>query len=123
MLLYIGIIILVLLIFWKVSCSNNYWKRKGVIQKDPFPILGEDSIFRINCFAHIIQRAYNLAPKSRYVGVYQMLRPILMIKDPELIKQITVKDFDFFMDHLPFVKEEVDSLWAKNLFALRGKFK
>lgn len=123
MLIYIGITILVMLIFWKVSYLNNYWKRKGVIQRDPFPILGEnaDLIFKLNSFAQIIQRAYNFGENLRYVGVYQMMQPILVIRDPELIKQIAVKDFDVFMDHYPIIKNEVDPLWMKNLLALRGK--
>lgn len=44
-----------------------------------------------------------------------------MIRDPDLIKQITVKDFDYFMDHRTIVPEESDPLWGKNLFALNGK--
>lgn len=123
MLLYIGIIIIILLIYWKISRLNNYWKRKGIIQKDPFPIFGENAgmVFRTSSFADIIQETYNISPNLRYIGVYQMMQPILMIRDPELIKQITVKDFDAFMDHLPFIKDEVDPLWSKNLVALRGK--
>lgn len=57
----------------------------------------------------------------RYVGFYQLARPALMIKDPELIKELTVKDFDHFTDHWSFTDPDVDRLWASNLFALKGK--
>lgn len=57
----------------------------------------------------------------RYTGAYQFLRPALMIKDPELIKQITVKDFDHFTDHSNFIEPEADPLWGGNLFSLKGK--
>ncbi|KAF2881549.1 hypothetical protein ILUMI_24625 [Ignelater luminosus] len=40
--------------------------------------------------------------------------------DPDLIKQITVKDFDHFLDHNQFISEEDDPLWGKNLFSLKG---
>ena len=43
-----------------------------------------------------------------------------MLRDPELIKQITVKDFEHFLDHVGFIDPEVDPLFGKNLFALRG---
>ena len=43
------------------------------------------------------------------------------MKDPELIKQITVKDFDHFVDHQPFIPEDSDPLWSSNLLALTGK--
>ncbi|KAJ8965320.1 hypothetical protein NQ314_004214 [Rhamnusium bicolor] len=42
-------------------------------------------------------------------------------KDPELIKQVTVKDFDHFTDHRSFIPEGVDPLWSKNLFFLKGQ--
>lgn len=45
-----------------------------------------------------------------------------MIKDPELIKQIAIKDFDVFAERNAFVPEDVDPLWANGLFATRGTF-
>ena len=33
-----------------------------------------------------------------YVGTYNALKPALFIRDPELIRQITVKDFSHFHD-------------------------
>jgi hypothetical protein len=56
----------------------------------------------------------------RYYGSYNFTIPSLILKDPELVKQITVKDFDHFVDHNTFLSEEVDPLWGKNLFALTG---
>lgn len=53
--------------------------------------------------------------------MFQFMLPTLVITDPELIKQITVKDFDHFLDHRTFIPEEADPLWGKNLFALKGK--
>ena len=44
----------------------------------------------------------------------------MILRDPKLIKQIGVKDFDHFLDHGSFVGEDVDPLWSKNLFALKG---
>lgn len=42
-----------------------------------------------------------------------------MIKDPELIKEITVKEFDHFVDHRGIIREDSDPLLA-NLFFLTG---
>lgn len=47
--------------------------------------------------------------------------PGLLLKEAELIKQITVKDFDHFTDHRPFIPDDVDRMWSNNLFALRGQ--
>lgn len=54
--------------------------------------------------------------------MYQFNLPTLVIKDPELIKQILVKDFDHFLDHKPFLSPDSDVLWSNNLFALEGTY-
>ncbi|GLH05688.1 Cytochrome P450 6a2 [Gryllus bimaculatus] len=52
-------------------------------------------------------------------GVYQITRPALFIRDPELIKQILVKDFACFQDRGIFVDEQLNPLSA-HLFNLGG---
>lgn len=46
-----------------------------------------------------------------------------MLRDPELIKQITVKDFDSFMNHRVILKEDSEPIFGKNLISLKGKKK
>lgn len=48
------------------------------------------------------------------------MTPILLLRDPELIKQICVKDFEAFPEHQNDIPEDVDPLWAKNLFASKS---
>ncbi|CAH1974893.1 unnamed protein product [Acanthoscelides obtectus] len=50
-----------------------------------------------------------------------MVVPTFMVRDPDLIKSICVKDFDHFSNHRTFVPEDVDPLFAKNLFALKDQ--
>ncbi|KAJ8916089.1 hypothetical protein NQ315_004455 [Exocentrus adspersus] len=69
----------------------------------------------------MVIRFYNQHPHSRYSGIYQLSVPTLVVRDPDLIKQMTVKDFDHFTDHRTFIPEESDPLWGKNLFALKGE--
>ncbi|KAF5288525.1 hypothetical protein FQA39_LY15393 [Lamprigera yunnana] len=51
----------------------------------------------------------------RYVGFYQFATPTLIITDPDLLKDITVKDFDSFPDRRQIVPASIDPLWGKNL--------
>lgn len=41
-----------------------------------------------------------------------------MIKGPELIKKITIKDFDHFVNHRKFVDAEEDPFFSQNLFSI-----
>lgn len=65
---------------------------------------------------------YNNIIIFRYIGVNQSIIPVLIIKDPELIKQIAIKDFDHFAERQPFTgnNDDGDPLWSRNLFGARG---
>lgn len=46
---------------------------------------------------------------------------MLVVRDPELIKRITVKDFDHFVNHKSLLNEEAAPLLAKGITALQGQ--
>lgn len=50
------------------------------------------------------------------------MKPVLMIRDLNLLKQMCIKDFDHFPDHPSIMSEESDPLFGKNLFSLKGRF-
>lgn len=55
-----------------------------------------------------------------FLGVYGVLRPILFIRDPELMRTILIKDFAHFSDRGVHCNEDYDPLSA-HLFTLTGK--
>ncbi|KOB74839.1 Cytochrome P450, partial [Operophtera brumata] len=57
---------------------------------------------------------------SRFVGKYEFMNPIVIIRDLELVKKITVKDFEHFIDHRSFIDEVNDPLFGRNLFSLKA---
>jgi hypothetical protein len=44
------------------------------------------------------------------------------LRDPELIKMVTVKDFDHFLDRQSPISEDAEPLFGKGLFNLKGNF-
>ncbi|RZC35461.1 p450 domain containing protein, partial [Asbolus verrucosus] len=102
---------------------HKYWVKRGVRQGTPVFVLGDNwgTVLRKQSFAEMVEMVYNMWPNARYSGFYQFLLPTLLLRDPELIKQVTVKDFDHFVDHRSFIPEDSDPLWGKNLFSLTGQ--
>ncbi|EZA52471.1 Cytochrome P450 9e2 [Ooceraea biroi] len=66
------------------------------------------------------QYMYYYHADAKYLGIMDFATPALLIRDPDLIKDITVKDFEHFPDHHTFVDEDVEPLFTKNIFSLRG---
>ncbi|XP_045535827.1 cytochrome P450 9e2 [Papilio machaon] len=124
---------MLLLVVWVVTAVCAVWlyfrqtytrfSRYGVRSLRPLPLFG--NIARITMrqehFSDSIERLYGAFPDDRFVGRYEFLNPMVMIKDIELIKKIAVRDFEHFLDHRAFVDEQVDPFFGRNLFALKGQ--
>lgn len=55
-----------------------------------------------------------------FVGIYRTMSPCLLIREPELIKNIVVKDFNHFVDNDVPMDKKVDPIFGRNPFVLRG---
>ncbi|XP_049830716.1 cytochrome P450 6k1-like isoform X2 [Schistocerca gregaria] len=111
----------VFVVYLWFSSSYRYWKNKGVPYAEPTVPFGN---FRRNFFGHeslgqTMQNIYNQLPRERYVGFYGFRRPLLLIRDPELIRHVLVKDFGTFHDRGMFIDDEEPL--NKHLFFLAGK--
>ena len=54
----------------------------------------------------------------RFVGRFEFMDELVVIRDLELIKKITVKDFEHFLDHRAVFT--TDSFFSRNLLSLTG---
>lgn len=69
---------------------------------------------------------YNTAIKNseiyltRVIGAFHLTRPVFFMLDPELIKNITIKDFDHFHDHEKVFDEKDDPLLGNILTMMNG---
>ncbi|XP_072758463.1 cytochrome P450 9e2-like [Anoplolepis gracilipes] len=102
--------------------KQSYFKRLKIPHAQSMPLLGHMApfVFRRLSAAENIRRIYNLFPDAKYFGFYEFRTPIYVIRDPELINTIAIKNFDNFCDHRKFVDDEVDPIFSRNLFNLNG---
>lgn len=52
--------------------------------------------------------------------MFEFSKPVFLIRDPQLIKKLTVKDFEYFADRRQFIPPETDILFGKSLVLLQG---
>ncbi|XP_012230909.2 cytochrome P450 9e2-like [Linepithema humile] len=117
------ILIGVVKIVSSVNHAYSYWREKGVpYLPDSWSssIVGWKLFMGRISFVDYSRYIYNYFPDAKYVGMMEFSTPGILLRDPELIKDIMVKDFEHFPDHRSFVTEEVDPLFGKNVFSLRG---
>ncbi|XP_025192941.1 cytochrome P450 9e2-like [Melanaphis sacchari] len=101
--------------------THDKWRKLNVPHIPPLPLFG-NSMKMILTLEHPIDfysGVYNRFPGKKFCGLYQMTTPFLMIRDPELINAIMVKDFSFFTDHGVDTDPSTNIL-ANSLFMLNG---
>lgn len=99
----------------------NFFQRHGLVYVPSIPILGSmmSVLFRQVSFTDFLINMYNFKD-VKYLGFYAMTQPVILLRDPELIKEILIKNFNSFPDRRGFI-EINDPLSAKNLFSLQGQ--
>jgi cytochrome P450 family 9 len=72
-------------------------------------------------FPDYVSDIYNRLKGHKYGGLYQLMNPLLLLRDPELIKSVTVKDFEHFLDRQVLITEDIEPLLGKALSNLKGE--
>lgn len=57
----------------------------------------------------------------RIYGFFDFRVPQYVVRDPETIKRLAIKDFDHFEDHRGFIDESLDKMFGNMLFAMNGE--
>jgi hypothetical protein len=74
----------------------------------------------VNIGKHL-QHIYEEHSDKPYVGIFSFDKPILLIRDLELVKNILVKDFQNFMDRVISLDEKLDPIFSRALFVIKGQ--
>jgi len=121
--LYVGAlaacVLAVVYAYFKVSFS--YWKKKNIPYVAPnFPFGNfADALFFRKSIGLIHEEFYKNLEGRKYGGIYACTKPMFLFRDPDIIKNVLVKDFISFHDRGLFIDEEIDPLTA-HLFSLGG---
>ena len=109
-------------IYYYFKKSLSYFEDLGIPYLPGWPILGNMGAptFHLKHVSKIVVEIYYVNPEAKYVGAFDFVRPIFVLRDPELIKNVTMKSFDNFPDHKMFIDESVDPLFGSNLFNISG---
>lgn len=112
---------IVLAIYHYLVGILKFFEKHGIPYMKPQILVGNMGpvVFRSRSVAEQVKKIYDSHPDAKYVGFYDFTIPTIMLRDPELIKYVTVKNFDNFVNHTALVDEKLDPYFGKNLFGLR----
>ncbi|GBP62054.1 Cytochrome P450 6B2 [Eumeta japonica] len=108
-------------VYYFLTKKYDYWKKKKVPHPKPVPLFGNfgDLIRFKNNFGSTEQSICRQFPDEPLVGAYLGPEPVLIVKDPEMIKLVTTKDFYYFSGR--DISDYSDREWVlQNLFDSHG---
>ncbi|KAH8299509.1 hypothetical protein KR044_002001, partial [Drosophila immigrans] len=100
-LVFLGLLgLLVLLYKWSTAGSSEF-KKRGLPFEKPWPIIGNnlDVLLERGSFNKVLSEFYARTRQHKLVGFFNFLTPMILLNDPEVIKKITIKDFEYFPNH------------------------
>ncbi|XP_037941491.1 probable cytochrome P450 6a13 [Teleopsis dalmanni] len=100
----------------------SYWEKRGVLHVKPSFFLGNCQEFgKTKSIGQILREYYNkYKGLAKYIGFYLFLRRSLLVIDFDLIKNVLIKDFEYFTSRGMYYNERNDPLSA-NVVYLQGE--
>lgn len=109
------------IVYLYVKYLYSYWERRGIPYLKPsFPFgnFGKTFIQKLPLseqFAELYR-----STTEPFIGIFMLQSPMLLIRDPNLIRSILITDFQYFTDRRFYLNEKDEPLTA-HLGALRGQ--
>nr|AIW79984.1 cytochrome P450 CYP6CS1v2 [Nilaparvata lugens] len=118
------LVILVTLVTTRIYASHvfSHWHRKGLAScagSFPFGSIG-NFVLQRKSISEVYADIYRSGKGHKLFGYYSFFSPSLLVRDPELIRLVLVKDFPHFMNRGAYYNEKDDPLSA-HIFSLDGE--
>lgn len=117
-------LILLSVLFWYFyyysTKTYDYWKKKNVLFSEPIPLFGNvlNTVLASKHSSLVVMEEYKRFSGERFFGRFLFRKPVLVLRDPDLIELVLIKDFSHFYNRsIPFDRK-LDKL-SQHLVNLR----
>nr|ATN95983.1 cytochrome P450 6CY18 [Aphis gossypii] len=109
------------IIYYYCTSTFNVWKNLNVPYIRPIPLFGNylKVALGIEHPIDLYKKVYYQLAGHKYGGMFQMRTPYLMVRDPEIINSILIKDFSYFTDRGIYVNFSYEPL-SETLFFMEN---
>nr|XP_023022352.1 cytochrome P450 6k1-like isoform X2 [Leptinotarsa decemlineata] len=111
------------LVYRYLTRNHTYWKDRGVPFEEPVFLAGNlwDVFTGKRQIGKHLGHLYSKYPRDTpYFGIYIMGRPYLVLRNPEIIKSVTIRDFSNFDDRTFACDVNADPMTGNSLFIMRN---
>ncbi|XP_076755432.1 cytochrome P450 6k1-like [Xylocopa sonorina] len=120
---FLTIIALVTILVLYVKRQRTYWQRRGVptLPNSHWLYGNAKELFKLERSpGFLIGELHLQGSDNDLLGIYIFHKPFLLLRNPELIKQILVKDFNYFPNRYFTARSLQDEIGSTNLFTIEN---
>jgi cytochrome P450 family 6 len=101
----------------------NFWKKLGIPYVKPVPFFGnlKELVFLQIGIGPYLEKIYREYKDEPYVGIFSFDQPCLVIRDLDIVRDILVKDAQYFIDRFVAFNQKLDPFFGKTMFSLKGE--
>lgn len=117
----IFVVCVIVLAYIYLTKSHSYWKKRGVKSVPEPNIFGNfsDCLFVRKPLRDFLSDVYFVGEGEKFIGFYVFDKPFLILRDPEAIKNVLVRDFKNFANRC-VAPNHSDYIGSVNIFSLRN---
>ncbi|XP_076763525.1 putative cytochrome P450 6a14 [Xylocopa sonorina] len=117
-----GFVAVFLAFYYYLTSTFDFWKVRGVPGPRPMPVFGnmKNVVLLKTSTSHFVRDIYYEYKDEPMVGIFIWRTPVIILHDPELIKDVLIRDFSKFADRGFPVVEKAEPL-SPNLFNLEAE--
>ncbi|OAD56723.1 Cytochrome P450 6B4 [Eufriesea mexicana] len=128
--IFCGIVALFLAIYYYFTIKFKFWESRGVIGPRPIFLFGNflKVILARTTLPEYVKQIYEKYENEQMIGTYMLSAPVLILRDPEIIKDVLIRDFSKFgnrginfSDKAEPLSTNILNLEPKRWRPLRGK--
>ncbi|CAG4936038.1 unnamed protein product [Colias eurytheme] len=98
MLVILFVLVLLYLAYFYSIRNFNYWQIRKVPFVQPYPFFGScrDIYLMKKSVSQFCEAIYENYPNEKVVGLFRSSQPVLLVRDPNILKRILITDFSSF---------------------------
>ncbi|KAL0106798.1 hypothetical protein PUN28_015384 [Cardiocondyla obscurior] len=109
-------------LYFYLTATFDFWECRGVPFKKPTVLVGNFGpllLFR-KSQPEGVKDMYQWFENERFFGAFRVRSPVLILRDPDLVKSVCIKDFSYFLNRGIPINNDQDPL-SGHLFNLEGR--
>ena len=118
-------LVIVTYVYYWMTKNFDYWTKRGLKGPKPIPFFGnfKDLMLVRLHQSDFMKKFYDEYDQEPAIGLFFIRSPVMIVRDPEMIKDVLIKSFPTFADRGIYIHKDIEPLAQHLVFLEPSKWK